>query len=187
MNKIIARKILIYALYIILAVLMQFNYPESMEYRGMAPDFLLVVPVLVAYLFGTYDGIAAGMMKDVFAGRVLGLGALLCLYCALVASVFLKNHLSSGVFPALFQTAFASVVYFSVIISITYMLYGQTYSIAEYLEFQLFSKMLPGILLNTLSGLLFFFIIKLIPPFKRKKHSQDIDYIGGEQLSTTRI
>ncbi|MHB8963213.1 MAG: rod shape-determining protein MreD, partial [Saccharofermentanales bacterium] len=172
---------MIYSFYIMLSVLMQFNYPESFRYKGMAPDFLLVLPVLIAYLFGAYDGIAvgivAGMMKDVYAGRVLGLGALLCLYCALIASVFLKNHLSSGVFPALFQTAFGSVIYFTVIFFITYMLYGQSYPFVEYLEFQALNKMLPGVLLNTLSGLLFFYLFRLIPPFKRKKHSLDIDYI----------
>lgn len=188
MNRIILRKILVYSFYITLSVLIQFNYPDGLKFAGMVPDFILVLSVLIAYLYGTSDGIAvaiiAGLMKDAYAGRALGLGALLCLYCALIASVFLKNHLSLGIFPALFQIAFASFLYFSVLLSITYIIYNPSYTLLEYLKFQTVNKMLPGILLNTLGGFVIFLLFKVISPIKKSKHILDMEYTGGEQIST---
>jgi rod shape-determining protein MreD len=187
LNKIILRKIVVYSIYIVLALLLQLNYPDELKISGMTPDFLLVLAVLVAYLFGTYDGIAvgiiAGLLKDIYAGRVLGLGALLCLYCALIASVFLKNHLSSGILPAIFQVTAASVFYFAAITFLTYALYGQSYAFFMYLKIQMMDKILPGILLNVLSGFVIFVLFKAVSPFRKSKHPTSIDYNGGEQLS----
>lgn len=188
MNKIILRKILVYSLYIAFAVLIQFNFPDGLKYAGMVPDFILALTVLIAYLYGVYDGIAvgiiAGLIKDAYAGRALGLGALLCLYCALIASVFLKNHLSLGIFSALFQIASASFLYFSILLALTYFIYNPSYTFTEYLKYQTVNIMLPGILLNTLGGFFIFLLLKVISPIKKNKHVLDMDYTGGEQIST---
>ncbi|MHB1453611.1 MAG: rod shape-determining protein MreD [Saccharofermentanales bacterium] len=187
MNRIILRKIIVYFCFMAFSALIQFNYPEGLKYAGMAPDFFLIFAVLTAYLYGAYDGIAvgiiAGLLKDAYAGRALGLGALLCLYCALIASVFLKNHLSSGIFPALFQIAFASFLYFSVLILITYIIYDPSYAFLAYLNSQAIHKMLPGILLNTLAGFVFFLLFKVLSPIKKSKQILNMDYTGGEQIS----
>ncbi len=182
MNRILLRKIMVYSFFILLSAMLQFNYPDRLRFSGMAPDFLLVLPALAAYLYGAYDGmavgIAAGLVKDIYAGRGIGLGALLCLYCALLAAAILRKFFSSGLPAALLQTILASFFYFTSILLLTYIVYAPPYPFADYLRAETVITVLPGVLMNAAGGLLFILLLRGIRPVRRGTLAETDGYGG---------
>ena len=173
MNRFIVRKTLVYAFFLLLSVLLQFQYPDALTLNGNSPDFLLVLTVLAAYLFSASDGIAmallAGLLKDFYAGRLIGLGAILFLYCALMATVLFRDHLSTGFFAALFQTVAASAFYHLVLMFLTKLVYDPPYPLMDYLMHYTTATMLPVILMNTVWAGILYGLLRWISPQNKEK------------------
>lgn len=109
------RPILIYTIYVIAFSIIQVTALRDIRILGERPDLTLVLAILTGYLFGIGDGLAvglaAGFLRDMLAGRVLGLGMLLLMYAAILAQVLFSDFFRRKTWMGLLQVLFITVLY----------------------------------------------------------------------------
>jgi rod shape-determining protein MreD len=188
-NKAFWRQIIAYTLYTGVLSLLQVTLPVSVALWGRRPDLTLVLAVLAGYMFGSADGfvigLAAGLMRDMLAGRALGLGMLILMYFGLAASVLLRKFFKRNIVFGLVQIAFFTVVYEFIIVLITFLvptLADLPYSL-QFLMYRL-PQILPGqILVNMAAGVPLIFLLAWLGPYKRSNRGDDPDEtIMGDSL-----
>jgi len=167
------RQIIVYTVYVLAFSLLQGTWPESLSVRGQKPDLTLILAVLSGYLFGSADGFAiglsAGLMRDLLAGRVLGLGMLILMYLGLIASFLLQRFFRRSLFFSMLQVAFFTAVYQFLIALIT-VLVPFTADAPPRLSDLLYHLLwpLPGqVLVNLIAGILMAFLLIWLGPYKR--------------------
>ncbi|MCK9251283.1 MAG: hypothetical protein GX821_10385, partial [Clostridiaceae bacterium] len=183
------RRILVYALYIAVCSLLQVTLPDSAALLGASPDLTLVLAVLCGYMFGTGDGLviglAAGFMRDLLAGRTLGLGMLLLMYAGIASSVLLHRFFRRNILFGLVLVAFFTAAYAAVLVLLTYLvppLPDVVYPIGELLERA--RQALPGqVLANLAAALPLIFLLALLGPYRRSGRGDEPDgTIMGDSL-----
>lgn len=172
MNKYRARLIIGYASFLIILTLLQFSIPDALSYRGVKPDLLFVFAVLAGYLYGMTDaiviGLLAGFIRDAYSGRFLGLGMLLCLYCSILAVIFLKKILTRNIFLALLQVVFATIIYHLSLAAISIIFFGVSIPIFEYITWVTKNRIFSSILMNLAVAVILYFLLKMTGPYKKK-------------------
>lgn len=188
-NKAVWRQIIVYTLYTGVLSLLQVTLPDSVAIWGRKPDLTLVLAVLAGYMFGSADGfvigLATGLMRDLLAGRALGLGMLILMYFGLAASVLLRKVFKRNIVFGLVQIALFTVVYECIIVFITFLvpaLADLPYSLPFLLS--RLPQILPGqVLVNLCAGVPLIFLLAWLGPYKRSKHGDDPDEtIMGDSL-----
>ncbi len=183
------RRILVYALYIAVCSLLQVTLPDSAALLGASPDLTLVLAVLCGYMFGTGDGLviglAAGFMRDLLAGRTLGLGMLLLMYAGIASSVLLHRFFRRNILFGLVLVAFFTAAYAAVLVLLTYLvppLPDVIYPIGELLGRA--RQALPGqVLANLAAALPLIFLLALLGPYRRFGRGDETDgTIMGDSL-----
>ena len=95
MSRSVVRKIAIYALYIVLAVLLQTSWPAALAIAGVRPDLALILAAVSGLLFGAKEGaivgLCCGFLLDAQAGRLIGLGMLLLMLAGVVPVLLLRS------------------------------------------------------------------------------------------------
>ena len=175
------RIFLVYSLYVILAGLLQASWPDALMLWGRQPDLTLVLAVLSGYMFGITDGIflglAAGFIRDLLAGRALGLGMLLLMYAGMLASVMFRRFFRRNILLGLVQILIISTLYELILMFLTFavpLLSDITYSFE--LVFRQMIARLPGqLMVNFLSGIPMIFILRFLGPYRRGGHKDDPD------------
>jgi rod shape-determining protein MreD len=181
LNKVIVRAFLVYAAYVLVLGLLQVTLPAGLAIWGARPDLTLILAVLCGYMFGSSDGmavgLAAGFFRDMLAGRALGLGMLLLMYAALLASVAFRRFFRRNVLMGLAQIALATIIYQILITVLTFilpMLPDVNYSLGH-----LFGDMLAGLpgvfLANMLAGVPLIFLLNFLGPYQRGSRRDDPD------------
>jgi len=70
MSKVPVRKIIVYAIYILLFSCIQISFSSQMSFWGQIPDLMFVFATLTGYLYGFGDGAAValitGLIRDCF-------------------------------------------------------------------------------------------------------------------------
>jgi rod shape-determining protein MreD len=169
------RKIMVYAIYLVLiAILQSVIGANYVPYRFM-PDLSLVFVIVCGYFFGRDDGmiigLLAGFIRDMLAGRVLGLGMLLFMFSGIIAASFMINLFQRNILFALVQVALISMFYEITIVLITYlfpMLPDQIYSIRQLAEIQM--RTFPSRLLsNILSAIPVMLALYFAGPYPRNQ------------------
>ena len=65
------RKVVVYAVYIILLSSLQVSFPEAFGFLGQTADLMFVFVVLAGYFYGFWDGAVvgfiSGLVRDVFS------------------------------------------------------------------------------------------------------------------------
>jgi rod shape-determining protein MreD len=180
------RLIGVYALYILCLGLLQTTILSKLNLLGSAPDLLLVFSVLAGFLFGARDGavcgLAAGFLRDMLAGRALGLGMLLLMYAAILAASLFRNLFRRNILLGLIQVVLLTLFYEIAIMLLLYlvpMLPDVTMSFRVLLLRHLAA--LPGHLLaNVVCGVPLIFLLHFLGPYRRgtKRDEQDEAIVG---------
>jgi len=173
------RIIIGYALFLIVLSMLQFSIPDTLSVMGVKPDLLFVFAILAGYLYGITDaiviGLLTGFIRDAFAGRFLGLGMLLCLYCSIIAAIFLKKILSRNIFLAMIQVVFATVIYQTSLIFISVVFFAVSIPMFEYISWSFQNKILPSIILNLCVAVILYLLLNITGPYKKKSMVLDED------------
>lgn len=182
-KKIIARKIIVYAVFIVLFSSVQVTFSSHLSMNGQVPDLMLVLVVVTGYLFGVKDAIAVGLitglMRDYFSGPAIenagnnpsalfGLGMLMLLYVGILSAV-----LFSKAFHRKLPLAFVQVM----IITATYKIIGHLIGFGaqrisggeeEYLSLYeiVINSILTQVFLNLLAAVPIVVLIRYLGPYK---------------------
>ncbi len=171
MNKATIRIIISYSLFLWLLTIVQFSLPEFVQILGIKPDLLFVFCILVGYLYGISDaiiiGLIAGFIRDSLAGRFLGIGMLIFLFCSVFASIFLKKFLSRNVLIALCQVLMATILYYISINAISLIFFQSSESFFQYSIWVIQNQMIPGIVTNIITAGILFYLLKKFGPYKK--------------------
>ena len=173
MNKETSRKIIVYGIFIILTVFLQFGFHDLIILNGVNPDLFIVFCILTGYLYGTGDAIViaiiSGFLKDSFSGRFLGIGILTCLFCGLIAAMFLKKHMNKNIFISVFQVIAGTIIYSIIIYSSYYLFNDIDYTPVFYLKWIIGNKFLPMLFMNVSFSILYYVLFSIFPPYSKKK------------------
>lgn len=175
MNKTRIRIILIYSVFLFTLSILQFSLPSYISILGVRPDLLFVFSVLVGYLYGTVDavviGLLAGFVRDSYSGRFLGLSMLICMFCGIIASLFLKKILNRNIFLALVQVIFASLLYTFYLTVVSIVFFAVPHTLVKYFIWMLQNQLLPSIIMNIVVSVFLYFILKKFGPYRIKGFS----------------
>ena len=193
------RKIVVYAVYIILLTSLQVSFPDTFSLFGQTADITFVFVVLSGYFNGFWDGaivgFICGMIRDVFSPpAVLGLDGevrvtafigVFTLFAAgiLGASFFTKRmhrNIPFSVVAVIFATFCYKVAGYLVIFGWSSMA-GTTSTIYEPFTALVYS-FLPQLLLNTLAAIPLIFFLRFLGPvsFRGKSKKDEIIEKQGE-------
>lgn len=170
MNKARFHILFVYTIFIFVLSILQFALPDIVSVLGAKPDLLFVFPVLVGYLYGTMDavviGLLSGFIRDTYSGRFLGLSMLICMFCGIIASMFLKKILNRNILLALVQVGFASVIYSVFLTVMSLVFFNVSQPIIPYSLWVIQNQLFPNIIMNTLVAVVLYFFLKKIGPYK---------------------
>ncbi len=195
------RKILVYAIYILLLSSLQVSYPGRLGFGGQTADITFVFVVLVGYFFGFKDGVIVGLItglvRDCLApiavvgidGTVrvtAGIGMLVMFLAGAVGASFFTKRMHRNVPFAFVSIAFTTLLYK---ISGHFMAYSWTfiapavgsYDLGVY-EIVVRSCLLQT-LLNLIAGIPILLLLRFAGPVSvsdQRKSSDDVIAIGEE-------
>lgn len=181
------RRAAVYISYAVGLAFIQTTLPDSLALFGAKPDLTLVLVILAGYLYGIEDGIfiglTAGFMRDMLAGRSLGLGMLLLMYAAILAWTLFRGHFRRNVFMGLVQVLLISLFYHLLIAALAWvlpMLADQVPDLGRILSRTLLA--LPGQLLaNGLAALPLVLMLRYFGPYDRNINQDEMeDTLTGE-------
>ncbi len=188
-NKVIIRAIIVYTLYVLGLGLLQVTLPHSVALFGARPDLTLILAVLAGYMFGSNDGmiigLAAGFLRDMMAGRALGLGMLLLMYAGLLASVLLRKFFRRNIIMGLVQIIIATVFY-QILITVLHlilpMLPDVTFNVGL-MAFRMLQNLPAQLLVNSAAGIPMILLMTFMGPYRRGSRRDDPEQsIVGDSL-----
>jgi hypothetical protein len=195
------RKIIVYAVYILLLSSLQVSYPGRLGFGGQTADVTFVFVVLTGYFFGFKDGVIVGLItglvRDCLApiavvgidGTVrvtAGIGMLVMFLAGAVGSSFFTKRMHRNVPFAFVSIAFTTLLYK---ISGHFMAYSWTfiapaagnYNLGMY-EIVVRSCLLQT-LLNLIAGIPVLLLLRFAGPVAmsdQRKTADDVIAIGEE-------
>jgi rod shape-determining protein MreD len=139
-------------------------------------------------MFGSSDGLLiglfAGLMRDLLAGRTLGLGMLILMYSGFFASLFLRRLFRRNILFGLVQIAFFTLVYEIIIVLLTFLVPLQpdvTYGLA-FLARQAARGLLAQTGVNMLAGLPLIFLLAWLGPYRRSLRLDEEGKLAGDSI-----
>ncbi|MBO4578767.1 MAG: hypothetical protein J5715_01310 [Clostridiales bacterium] len=193
------RKIIVYAIYIILLSSLQVSFPDKMSFAGQTADLMFVFVVLAGYFNGFWDGavvgFVSGLVRDVFSPpAVIGLdgdvrvtafiGALTLFSAGIIGSAFFTKRMHRNIPFSIVAVIFVTVCYKTAGYVLIYgwsSLAGAESSLYTPLTAFVYS-FLPQLLLNTLAAIPLIFLLRFLGPVSFKnnaKQDEVIDKQGG--------
>lgn len=173
MNKVFLRKLFIYSAFIVVLGILQLKYPSALEFKGVIPDFLLVLTVIISFYHGMNDGIIVGiicgLIKDIYSSRFIGLGILILMYCAIASANILKKHISINFFSGILQVGLVTLIYYILIGLFLFVNNGTIFPFSTYVIWWTKNRILPGLTLNIVSSIPLILILKAFSPEKAKE------------------
>jgi rod shape-determining protein MreD len=192
LRRVQTRRLLVYSGYMITLSILQVTLPSSFAIMGARPDLTLVLAILAGYLYGVGDGIlvglTAGFLRDMLAGRSVGLGMLLLMYAAILAWYLFRGQFRRSLIMGLVQVLIMTTLYQAVIYLLSWllpMLPDQVPSLARILR--LFALSLPEQLLaNLLAAVPLMILLRYAGPYDRNANQDELeDPITGDGVWQT--
>ncbi len=187
-KKFFWRRLIIYSIYIVLLGLFQVTLPASFALEGQRADLTLILAVLSGYMFGSTDGLVvgffAGLMRDLLAGRTLGLGMLSLMYSGFLASLLLRRFFRRNILFGLVQIAFFTLVYELALVILTFMVPLQpdiSYSFT-FLASQASQRLPAQTAINLIAGLPLIFLLAWLGPYQRNRQLDEEGGLAGASL-----
>lgn len=188
----IIRKFVVYILYVLFFCCFQVSFPEILSLNGQIADLMFVFTVLVAYMFGFYDGMVVaffvGIIRDYFAGPsvtgldgkaspALGIGLLVMVLAAAVGSSFFTRRMhrnTAFAFLAIMATtAIYKVVGYIVIKTWALFVPSATYSVT--VGRMIVRSLAPQLLLNLIVTVPIYLLLRFVGPYKKGINPKLID------------
>ncbi|NCA98959.1 MAG: rod shape-determining protein MreD [Clostridia bacterium] len=177
----LARPILIYAAYVFVFAILQVTILPEVSMLKVRPDLTLILAILTGYLFGRNDGLflglAAGFLRDVLAGRALGLGMLLLMYAALAAHYLLRDFFRRKTWMGLVQIFLVTLLYELALVLMSWffpMLPDQVPSFRQMMARLTVTMPLQG-LVNMVFGVPTLLLLRFKGPYDPRVLSEDLD------------
>ncbi|MBR5358768.1 MAG: hypothetical protein IK128_06115 [Clostridiales bacterium] len=177
------RKVILYAVYILLFASLQVSFPDAISFRGQIADLMFVFVVLTGYFFGFADGtiigLLTGIVRDCFSspavigldGKVqvtVGIGALVLFLAGAYGSSFFTKKLHRSIPFAFLSVASATLIYKVIghIVAFVWIkvLGNGMYSIG--IKEVLIDSILPQLLLNAVATLPLLLLLRFLGPYK---------------------
>ena len=192
------RKIIVYAIYIILLSSLQVSFPDAFSFAGQTADLVFVFVVLSGYFNGFWDGavvgFVSGMVRDVFSPpAVVGLdgevrvtafiGVLTLFAAGVIGSSFFTRRMHRNVPFSIVSVIFVTTCYK---LAGYILIYG--WSSLAGLESSLYTPLtafvysyLPQLLLNVIASIPLILLLRFLGPVSfadRRKKDDVIDQKG---------
>lgn len=188
------RKIVVYAVYIILLSSLQVSFPDKISFLGQTADLVFVFVVLSGYFNGFWDGAVvgfiSGMVRDVFSPpavvgldgevRVTAFVGVFTLFAAgIIGASFFTRRMHRNIPFSIVSVIFVTVCYKVVGYILIYgwsSLAGVESSLYEPLTAFVYS-FLPQILLNTLAAIPLIVLLRFLGPVSFRDTRKDDDIV----------
>lgn len=175
------RQIVVYTVFMVLVALIQVTFLSEYLPLKIRPDLILVFAILCGYLYDTDDGIiiglSVGFLRDMLAGRSLGLGMLLMMYAGILASVLFLNLFKRNILFGLVQVLLISTLYHVLLVLLNFLfpaLSDQVYSLNHL--FTLMFRDLPGQLAaNLVAAVPMMLLLHFVGPYPRGQRQTGLD------------
>jgi len=194
LDSIPVRKIIVYALCILLLPSIQVTMSHHLTFWGNTADLMLVFAVLAGFLYGFYEGIIVGgitgIARDVLAAPIIpgndnsfsvafGIGVLVLFLAGAFGAVFFegrtKRNLPLGILAVLCYTVIYKVVGHLTVALWENLMAGMPYSIS--IGTIIKTSILPQLLMNGIASVLIFGILKLARPVERRgRNKKELTY-----------
>jgi hypothetical protein len=178
------RKYVVYALYLLLFSTVQVTFPGIVTFYGLKADLMFVLVVLCSYMFGFYDGIVfgalAGIIRDYFSApsitsidgtvtTAVGIGLFLMVAAAAFGSSFFTVRIERNFILAFVSVLIATLLYKTIghfgIFLWSHIAKGTTYNLQ--LSQIVFRSIIPQILLNMISAVPLYLLLRFAGPYKK--------------------
>lgn len=178
------RKYVVYALYLLLFSTVQVTFPGIVTFYGLRADLMFVLVVLCSYMFGFYDGIIfgalAGIIRDYFSApsitsidgtvtTAVGIGLFLMVAAAAFGSSFFTVRIERNFILAFVSVLIATLLYKTIghfgIFLWSHIAKGTTYNLQ--LSQIVFRSIIPQILLNMISAVPLYLLLRFAGPYKK--------------------
>lgn len=178
------RKYVVYALYLLLFSTVQVTFPGIVTFYGLRADLMFVLVVLCSYMFGFYDGIVfgalAGIIRDYFSApsitsidgtvtTAVGIGLFLMVAAAAFGSSFFTVRIERNFILAFVSVLIATLLYKTIghfgIFLWSHIAKGTTYNLQ--LSQIVFRSIIPQILLNMISAVPLYLLLRFAGPYKK--------------------
>ena len=177
------RKYVVYAVYLLLFSSVQVTFPGFLTLYGLHADLMFVMVVLVAYMFGFWDGIVfgalAGIIRDYFSApsvtgldgsvnTAIGIGLFVMVAAAAFGSSFFTVRIERNFILAFVSVVAATLLYKSVGHLVIFLWSQIVPSLVYNLEFSqiLLKSILPQTLLNLYAAVPIYLLLRFIGPYK---------------------
>ena len=188
------RKIVVYAVYIILLSSLQVSFPDKISFLGQTADLVFVFVVLSGYFNGFWDGavvgFVSGMVRDVFSPpavvgldgevRVTAFVGVFTLFAAgIIGASFFTRRMHRNIPFSIVSVIFVTVCYKVVGYILIYgwsSLAGVESSLYEPMTAFVYS-FLPQILLNTLAAIPLIVLLRFLGPVSFRDTRKDDDIV----------
>jgi len=98
-----------------LSAALQYSVASYISVAGVFPNLMLVAAVVAGYTIGSeaggFAGLCLGLYQDAQSGKILGMHALFFMYGGVIAGLFPKKTLASGLPMALIAVYALTVLY----------------------------------------------------------------------------
>ena len=195
------RKIVVYAVYIILLSSFQVSFPDRISFLGQTADLMFVFVVLSGYFNGFWDGAVvgfiSGMIRDVFSPpAVIGLdgevrvtafiGVFTLFAAGVIGSSFFTRRMHRNIpfsIVAVIFTTFCYKVAGFILIYIWSSLAGAETSLYAPMTAIIYS-LLPQLLLNVIASIPLILLIRFLGPVSFKGSSKKDEIIKDKGEGT---
>ena len=195
------RKVVVYAVYIILLSSLQVSFPDAFGFLGQTADLMFVFVVLAGYFYGFWDGAVvgfiSGLVRDVFSPpAVVGLdgevrvtafmGVFTLFTVGIIGASFFTRRMHRNIPFSIVAVIFATVCYKTAGYLLIYgwsNLAGAESSLYTPLTFLVYS-FLPQLLLNVIAAIPLIFLLKFLGPVSFRNKSRDDEVIAKQGEGT---
>lgn len=195
------RKIVVYAVYIILVSSIQVSFPDAFSFKGQTADLMFVFVVLSGYFNGFWDGAVVGficgLVRDVFSPpAVVGLdgdvrvtafmGAFTLFAVGIIGASFFTKRMHRNIPFSFVAVIFATVCYKTAGYLLIYgwsNLAGAESSLYMPLTFMVHS-FLPQLLLNAIAAVPLMLLLRFLGPVSFKGNSKNDEILKKQGEGT---
>ena len=185
------RQIIFYSIYLLLITVIQFTLSGWLIPVKLMPDLALVFVIICGSFYGGDEGMVigliAGFLRDMLAGRVLGLGMLLLMFAGLAASGMFIKWFRRNAIVVLMQVFVITILYELFIIGMTYlfpMLPDQLYTLKLLFDLS-WRHSIVQLGLNIAAAIPLMLLLHFIGPYPRGQKRTGIEDENGDNVWRT--